>query len=384
MTPLAPLITRFLQEYMPRQRGYSPQTCDTYAISFKLLLQYAAKRTGTRPSRLFIEQLDAPLIVDFLAHIEQERGNGSSTRNLRLAAIRAFMRYVEHQAPSALAQIGQIEAIPVKRHDQKLIRHLTMEEVRAILNAPDLAKRSGVRDRAMLHLCFAGGLRVSELVGILLENVSLGRTPSVMVKGKGRRERCLPLWKETARDLRVWLSVRGPVRAPELFVNAEGAAMTRAGFEYVLDKHVRAAAKTCASLDGRSVSPHQLRHSCAVIMLQATRDIRKVALWLGHADVRTTEVYLRMDPSEKLEAVEAVVPPELRRGRFRAPDALIASLMADSAPQAGVGQATPARHAFTGHVPAGPRQPCLAPGVGGPHLGMLLDAAMGVGSPRTL
>ena len=327
MTPLAPLITRFLREYMPRQRGYSPQTCDTYAISFKLVLQYAAKRTGTRPSRLFIEQLDAPLIVDFLAHIEQERGNGSSTRNLRLAAIRAFMRYVEHQAPSALAQIGQIEAIPVKRHDQKLIRHLTMEEVRAILNAPDLAKRSGVRDRAMLHLCFAGGLRVSELVGILLENVSLGRTPSVMVKGKGRRERCLPLWKETARDLRAWLSVRGPVRAPELFVNAEGAAMTRAGFEYVLDKHVRAAAKTCASLDGRSVSPHQLRHSCAVIMLQATRDIRKVALWLGHADVRTTEVYLRMDPSEKLEAVEAVVPPELRRGRFRAPDALIASLL---------------------------------------------------------
>jgi integrase/recombinase XerD len=296
------------------------------------VLQYAAKRTGARPSRLFIEQLDAPLIVDFLAHIEQERGNGSSTRNLRLAAIRAFMRYVEHQAPSALAQIAQIEAIPVKRHDQKLIRHLTMEEVRAILNAPDLVKRSGVRDRAMLHLCFAGGLRVSELVGVLLENVSLGRTPSVMVKGKGRRERCLPLWKETARDLRAWLSVRGPVRVPELFVNAEGAAMTRAGFEYVLDKHVRAAAKTCASIDGRSVSPHQLRHSCAVIMLQATRDIRKVALWLGHADVRTTEVYLRMDPSEKLEAVEAVVPPELRRGRFRAPDALIASLMADSAP----------------------------------------------------
>ena len=332
MTPLAPLITRFLREYMPRQRGYSPQTCDTYAISFKLLLEYSAKRTGTRPSRLFIEQLDAPLIVDFLAHIERERQNSASTRNLRLAAIRAFMRYVEHQAPSALAQIAQIEAIPVKRHDQKLIRHLTMEEVRAILNAPNLAKRSGVRDRAMLHLCFAGGLRVSELVGVLLENVSLGRTPSVMVKGKGRRERCLPLWKETARDLRAWLSVRGTLRVPELFVNAEGAAMTRAGFEYVLDKHVLAAAKTCASLDGRSVSPHQLRHSCAVIMLQATRDIRKVALWLGHADVRTTEVYLRMDPSEKLEAVEAVVPPELRRGRFRAPDALIASLMADSAP----------------------------------------------------
>ena len=153
-----------------------------------------------------------------------------------------------------------------------------------------------------------------------------------MVRGKGRKERCLPLWKETTRDIRAWLSVRGAMRTPELFVNAEGAAMTRAGFEYVLDKHVRAAAASCPSLGGRMVSPHQLRHSCAVIMLQATRDIRKVALWLGHADIRTTEVYLRMDPSEKLEAVEAMVPPELRRGRFKTPDALIASLLADAAP----------------------------------------------------
>jgi site-specific recombinase XerD len=153
-----------------------------------------------------------------------------------------------------------------------------------------------------------------------------------MVRGKGRKERCLPLWKETARDLRAWLALRGSVRVPELFVNAAGDSMTRAGFEYVLDKHVRAAALGCPSLRDRTVSPHQLRHSCAVIMLQATRDIRKVALWLGHADIRTTEVYLRMDPSEKLEAVEAVVPPELRRGRFKAPDALIASLMADAGP----------------------------------------------------
>ena len=328
MTPLAPLITSFLRDYMPHQRGYSPQTCDTYAISFKLLLEYAAKQTATRPSRLSIEQLDAPLIVDFLAHIEQERGNGATTRNLRLAAIRTFMRYVEHQVPSALAQVGRIEAIPVKRCDQKLVRHLTMDEVRAILDAPDLSTRSGLRDRAMIHLCFAGGLRVSELVGVLQETVTLGRTPSVTVLGKGRKERCLPLWKETARDLRAWLSVRGTVRTPELFVNADGAAMTRSGFEYVLDKHARVAAEACPTLRGRTVSPHQLRHGCAVLMLQATRDIRKVALWLGHADIRTTEVYLRMDPSEKLEAVEAVVPPGLRRGRFKAPDALISSLLA--------------------------------------------------------
>ena len=198
-----------------------------------------------------------------------------------------------------------------------------MEEIRAILKAPDATTRLGIRDRAMLHLCFAGGLRVSELVGLPLENLSLQRTPSIRVHGKGRKERCLPLWKETTSDLRAWLAVRGSVPVPELFVNAEGTAMTRAGFEYVLDKHVRVAQQACA---GRSVSPHQLRHSCAVLMLQATGDIRKVALWLGHADIRTTEIYLQVDPSEKLETVQAMLPPGLRRGRFNAPDALIAAL----------------------------------------------------------
>jgi integrase/recombinase XerD len=222
------------------------------------------------------------------------------------------------------------QAIPTKRHDQKLIQHLTMEEVRAILNAPDLTTRLGLRDRAMLHLCFAAGLRVLELVGAMLANLSLQRTPSVLVEGKGRKQRCLPLWKETAADLRAWLAVRGNVRASELFVNAKGTPMTRAGFEYVLAKHACVAAHTCESLRGRSISPHQLRHSCAVVMLQATCDVRKVALWRGHADIRTTEVYLRMDAAEKLEAVEAVIPPALRRGRFKAPDALIASLLEDA------------------------------------------------------
>ncbi len=335
MTLLAPLITGYLRDYMPGQRGYSPHSCETYAHSFRLLFAFAATRQGTTPSKLHVEQLDAQLVMDFLSHIERERGNGPVTRNVRLAAVKAFMRYVEFRLPSALEQVGQIRAIPTKRHDHKLIRHLTMAEVRAILNAPDLSTRLGIRDRAMLHLCFAAGLRVSELVGALMENLSLRRPPSILVHGKGRKERCLPLWKETASDLRAWLAVRGSIRGAELFVNAEGAPMTRAGFEYILDKHAKAATKPCPSLCGRTVSPHQLRHSCALTMLQATRDIRKVALWLGHSDVRTTEVYLRMDPTEKLEAVEAVLPPELRRGRFKAPDALIASLLEDAMPSPG-------------------------------------------------
>ena len=327
MTPVAPLITAFLREHMPGALGRSRHTCEAYAHAFRLWLVFAAKRRNVRPSQLCLEQLDAALVLAFLAHIEQQRGNGPATRNARLTAIKAFMRYVELRVPAALEQTRQVHAIPTKRHDQMLVRHLTMEEVRAVLDAPDLSTRLGVRDRAMLHLCFAGGLRVSELVELPLAHLYLQRAPSLRVLGKGRRERCLPLWKETAADLRAWLAIRGQVPSPELFVNAEGTAMTRAGFEYVLDKHVRAAAARCPALDGRSVTPHQLRHSCAVVMLQATRDIRKVALWLGHADVRTTEAYLRVDPSEKLEAVEAVLPPELRRGRFKAPDALIASLL---------------------------------------------------------
>jgi integrase/recombinase XerD len=326
MTPIAPLMTSFLREHLPVEQGYSPHTCETYAHAYRLLFIFASARLRLPPSQFQLEHVDAPLILDFLAHLEEQRGNSAATRNTRLAAIKAFMRYVEFRVPSALAQARQIRAIPEKRHDQALVRHLTMAEVRAILNAPNVTTRLGIRDRAMLHLCFAGGLRVSELVGLPLANLSWQRTPSIRVLGKGRRERCLPLWKETATDLRAWLAVRGTVAAPELFVNAGGRAMTRAGFEYILTKHTRTAAEHCRTLDGRTVSPHQLRHSCAIVMLQATRDIRKVALWLGHADLRTTEIYLRVDPSEKLEAMETVLPPSLRRGRFKAPDALIASL----------------------------------------------------------
>ena len=157
MTPIAPLITDFLREHMPVERGYSPHTCETYAHAFRLLFVFASQRLGIKPSQLCLEQIDAALILDFLAHIEEQRGNCAATRNGRLAAIKTFIGYVELRVPSALEQARQIHAIPAKRHDQKLVRHLTMEEIRAILDAPDATTRLGIRDRAMLHLCFAGG-----------------------------------------------------------------------------------------------------------------------------------------------------------------------------------------------------------------------------------
>ncbi|MFQ5973734.1 MAG: tyrosine-type recombinase/integrase [Alphaproteobacteria bacterium] len=330
MTTLAPHLTAFFQQRLPLERRASRHTSESYAYAFKLLLAYASERFKVRPSQLTLEQIDAPLVVGFLSYLETDRANGPSSRNVRLAAIKSFMHFLEYRVPSAVEQIRRILAIPLKNAETRLVRHLTVEEIQAILDAPDPTGRDGMRDRAMLHLCFAAGLRVSELVSVRTEDVTLHPEASVLVHGKGRRERALPLWKTTTAALRAWLTVRGPVLVPELFVNARGDAMSRSGFEYVLTKHTRSAATACPSLATKRVSPHVLRHTCALTVLQATKDLRKVALWLGHAHMQTTEMYTRADPSVKLEALEATIAPTLRSGRFKATDTLIASLTARS------------------------------------------------------
>lgn len=326
MTPIAPHITAFLRERLPVERRASEHTCDAYAHAFRLLFEYAASQLKTTPSKLQLEQIDAPLVLRFLAFIETERGNRPTTRNSRLAAIKSFMHYVEYKIPSALEQVRQILAIPSKKTETRLVSHLTLEEVQAILDAPDPRTRLGTRDRAMLHICFAAGLRASELVGLRIDDVNLVPRPSIRILGKGRRERQLPLWKETGAALRAWLAIRGEAPVPEVFLNAAGEAMTRAGFEYVLKHHAATAKVHCPSLCTKRVFPHILRHSCALVMLKATKDIRRVALWLGHNSLQTTEMYLRADPTEKLEAVSAITPPALRKGRFHAPDQLIEML----------------------------------------------------------
>ena len=330
MIPLAPHVTAFFQERLPVERRVSPHTAESYAYAFKLLLTFASERVHVSPSALHIEHIDAPLVVAFLNHLEQARGNGPSSRNVRLAAIKSFMHFLEYREPSALERIRRILAIPLKKADTRLVRHLTVEEMQAILNAPKPNRRDGLRDRAMLHLCFAGGLRVSELVGVRLADLTLQSPGRLVVHGKGRRERCLPLWKVTAAALRAWIAVRGATSTPELFVNAHGHAMTRSGFEYLLNKHVAAATASCPTLASKRVSPHVLRHTCALTVLQATKDLRKVSLWLGHAHMQTTEMYTRADPSVTLEALEAMVAPHLRSGRFKATDKLIAVLTAPS------------------------------------------------------
>ena len=220
----------------------------------------------------------------------------------------------------------QIHAIPAKRGDLPLVDYLDRDEVQSLLDAPDIGTRAGVRDRAMLHLTYAAGLRVSEATGLPCTDLDTALN-TVLVRGKGRRERRLPLWKQTRAVLRAWLAVRPPGTGEHLFLNSRGFAMSRHGFAHRLAQHVRTARQRTPSMIAKRVSPHVLRHSCAMHTLQATGDIRKVSLWLGHASIQSTEAYLRVDPVEKLEILAANVPPSIVKGSFiGATDRLLAVL----------------------------------------------------------
>lgn len=326
MNDLSKYLSDFLRDYLPRERRASQNTCETYAYTFQLLVNFASKRLKLSPSELTIEQLDAELIIKFLNYLEEERGNCSRTRNARIAAIKAFFRFLEYRLVACIEQSHRIQSIPMKKTDDKIINHLNLKEIEVLLSAPDSNIISGVRDRAMLHICFAAGLRVSELIKLNIDDIDWCSQPTVHVIGKGRRERILPLWKETAAAIKAWIAVRPNVIAPELFLNAQGSAMTRSGFEYILSKHAKTAVVKRPSMAMKDISPHVLRHSCAMHTLKSTHDIRKVSLWLGHADLKSTEIYLRADPDEKLEILMAVAPPMIKPGRFSAPDKLITML----------------------------------------------------------
>lgn len=327
MTAIAPHMTAYLRQRLPVERAASQHTCDTYAYAFQILLDFASHKLAVPPSALQLEHLDAPLVLEFLEHLQSTRGNAPRTRNARLTAIKSFMHFVEHRVPGALEQISRVLAIPNRKTDRPLVDHLTAEQCKAILDHPEPTTRLGIRDRAMLHVSVTAGLRVSELVGLRLDEVAFeSRYLNLHVRGKGRKNRLLTLWKAVAESVRAWLAVRGAAIVPELFLNARGKEMTRAGFEYLLQKHATAASEYCPSLRGKRISPHVLRHTCALDILQATGDIRKVALWLGHESIQTTEDYLRVDVTQRIAVLGSVIPPQLRPGKFRPPDQLIASL----------------------------------------------------------
>ena len=324
MTPIAPLIEAFLDETLARQRGVSRHTRDSYALSFQLLFMFAAKRLKVSPSALTLEQLDAGLISAFLEYLEDERNNAPVTRNVRLAAIKSFFRFLEYRQPAALEHVRRVLAIPFKKTDQRLVPFLLREELQAVLDAPDPATRDGVPTghAASGGLCGSARVRTDGVE-------ARGHRPVVdehSCSWQGTAGTDAPLVEDHGRRPRAWLAVRGRVAAPEVFVNARGEPLSRWGFAYLLKQHAATAAGAHPGLDKKRISPHVLRHTCAMIILQATQDIRKVSLWLGHATLTTTEIYTRGDPTEKLDAMELIVPPHLRRGAFQPSDRLIALL----------------------------------------------------------
>jgi integrase/recombinase XerD len=323
----AGFLQGFFTDRLLRQRQASPHTIASYRDSFRLLLKFAAERLGKEPSELTLTDLDAPFIGAFLHHLEQDRGNSARTRNARLAAVRAFFRYIAFEEPQQSALIQRVLAMPCKCAEKKPIDFLSRSEIEALLSAPDLDTWGGRRDRALLLLAVQTGLRVSELVGLNCEDLVLGNeAPYVRCHGKGRKERLTPLRKQTTAVLRDWLRERAGRPSEPLFPNACGGRLSRDGVEHLLAKHVATAGAQCPSLQTKRVSPHVLRHSAAMDLLQHGVDRSVIALWLGHESVQTTEVYIHADMKLKEKVLEKTSPLESPPGRYRPEDPLLAFL----------------------------------------------------------
>jgi len=320
------LLQEFFQQRLIAQRGASTQTIASYRDTFELLLRYTEQSTGRSPTTLALDDLDAPRVLAFLDHLETERGNSPRTRNLRLTAIRSFMRYASLRDPTALAVAQRVLAIPTKRFDRPVLGFLSREEVEALLAAPDRTTWSGQRDAVLLATLYNTGARVSELTRLRVADVLLDRASALRLHGKGRKERVVPLWKTTAAHLRAWLlRINRSPDAP-LFPNRSGARLSRSGVEYRLEAALTTATQHCPSLAGRRISPHTLRHTTAMHLLQSGVDITVIALWLGHEDPATTHLYIEADLAMKEAALRRVADPTPAPLRFRARDRLLTFL----------------------------------------------------------
>jgi integrase/recombinase XerD len=326
VSALAPTLQAFFTDRLIRQRQASPQTIAAYRDTLRLLLVFAADRTGTAPSRLDVGEIDAPLVGAFLDHLETHRGNGVRTRNARLAAIRSLFRYAALRHPEHAESIGRVLAIPPKRFARSLVTFLTDREVEALLTATNRTTWTGRRDHAMLLLAVQTGLRVSELIGLRCADIHLGTGAHVSCRGKGRKERITPLTRTTVAVLRVWLAERAGEGADPLFPTSTGTLLSRDAVERRITRYAAAAAAACPSLRTKRISPHVLRHTAAMRLLQAGVDTSVIALWLGHEHVETTQIYLHADLAIKERAIARTAEPNVRPGRYRPSDTLLAFL----------------------------------------------------------
>jgi site-specific recombinase XerD len=326
MTELAPTLQAFFTDRLLTQRKVSPHTIAAYRDSLRLLLCFAQERTGTPPSSLDFADLDAPLIGAFLAHLDRERGNSPATRNARLAAIHSLFRYAALRHPEHAASIARVLEIPATRHRRTTIAYLDRREIDALLAAPDRTAWVGRRDHAMLLLAIQTGVRVSELVNLTIAQASLTTGAHVCVIGKGKKERCAILTDETVAVLRAWLRERQGQPHQPLFPTRRGGPLTTRAFELRLDKHTATAARACSTLSTKRITPHTLRHTNAMLLRAENVDIYTIALWLGHATVKSTEIYLHADNKLKQDAIDRAAPIGTRPGRYRPADTLLAFL----------------------------------------------------------
>jgi site-specific recombinase XerD len=329
MSTLAPLLEAFFTERLIGQRQASRHTVAAYRDAWCLLLRFAQRRTGRAPHDLAIEDLDAGLIGAFLNHLEAERGASVRTRNARLTAIRSLFNFAAYRHPEHAALIQRVLAIPPKRTNKAIVTYLTDDEAAALLAAPDRSTWLGRRDHTLLLVGLETGLRASELTALTCGAVQLGAGAHVRCTGKGRKERITPLRRETRQVLRAWLRERAGRADEPLFPGPRGQHLSRDAVRRLVERHIATATGHCASLAGKEVTPHTLRHSCAMNLHRHGVDMATIALILGHEDVRTTYgVYLHADLDLKEKAIAKTAPPHTPPGRYRPPDALLAFLEA--------------------------------------------------------
>jgi integrase/recombinase XerD len=326
VSAVAPTLETFFTERLISQRRASGHTIAAYRDTFRLLLRFIQQRGGKAPSKLEFDDLDAPTIAAFLDHLEQDRGNGVHSRNARLAAVHSLFRFAALRHPEHAALIQRVLAIPPKRFDRTDVSFLDSTEVDALLGAPDRGRWLGRRDHALLAVAIQTGLRVSELSALRCQDVQIGTGANLHCQGKGRRERSTPLTPSTARTISSWMRERQGRPADPLFPTIQGRPLSRDAIALLVTNHASAAADTCTTLRGKNVTPHTLRHTCAMTLLRAGVDVATIALLLGHSNLRSVESYIHADTTLKERALARTAPPRTRPGRYRPSDRLLTVL----------------------------------------------------------
>jgi len=322
---IANYMKRFFSHYLPIQKGLSINTIWTYRDAIKLLLCYAADTLRKSADELNVEEIEESLVLAFLDHLENARGCTPRTRNARLAAIRVFFGYIAREEPALTLQCQRIRTIPLKRTEHKIVDYLEEREMQALLDTVNVDSRTGIRDRALLLLLYNTGARVGEIVGIKAADLHLQGAAYVKLIGKGKKHRSCPLWPETALALQAYLKCRVPKdpAIEQLFLNANGAPITRFGIRHITRKYALSAQGQCPSLKTKTISPHTIRHTTAMHLLRAGNDINMVGYWLGHADINTTHIYVEIDMEMKRRMLQKTAAPVVNKSLpWQKPDVL--------------------------------------------------------------